>query len=91
MEESPARRSRSAPAASRHISTASISPCRPVQALAFPEFTTIPRNFPPRIRSRPILIGAANTLLVVNTAAAVAGTSQISSPTSGEGVDLIPE
>ena len=76
--------------ASAHMRRASFSPCRPVQALAFPALTTTPRSFPAAMFSRPIFTGAAKTLFVVNTAAATAGTSQTSSPTSGVFFVLMP-
>src|SRR3712207_119022 len=78
------------PAASSHIRRASRMPWRPVQALALPALTTTPRSLPPATCSRPTTTGAATTLLVVNTAAAVAVRSQTSRPTSGERLDLIP-
>src|SRR5258705_10285976 len=73
-----------------HIRRASRSPCHPVQALALPALTTTARSRPPATCSRPTLIGAANTLLVVKTAAAAAGVSHASRPTSGACLLLIP-
>src|SRR6185437_3008763 len=77
-------------AASAHIRLASFSPCFPVQALAFPAFTTIALRRPSATCSRPTLTGAAKTLLVVKAAAADARRSQTKSPTSGACLVLIP-
>src|ERR1700736_390813 len=65
----------SALAASSVMRRASTIPCRPVQALAFPEFTTIARADCFAARCRVIFTGAAQTWLVVNTPATDAGTS----------------
>jgi hypothetical protein len=59
----------------RAISLASANPCRPVQALAFPEFTTTALAFPSFTRSTQIFTGAAQTWLVVNMPATAAGSS----------------
>ena len=69
-------------AARRHMVMASRNPRGPVQALALPELTTIPRSFPAAMCVRPTWTAGETTLLVVNTAAAVAGMSHKSSATS---------
>ena len=58
------------------MARASAKPRRPVQALALPELTTMACASPPGTRSRQILTGAAQTWLVVNMPAVVAGTSE---------------
>jgi len=68
----------SANAVSRVIVWASPSPWRPVQALAFPEFTTIARASSLRACCRLIFTGAAQTWFVVNTPATAAGVSETS-------------
>src|SRR5580693_4820140 len=55
---------------------ASLNPCAPVAALAFPEFTTIARANFLAARCRLIFTGAAQTWLVVNIPATAAGTSE---------------
>lgn len=72
------------------MAMASFMPRLPVQALALPELTTTPRSFPLATCFLPITTPGATTLLVVNTAAAVAGVSLTKSPTSMAWVDLIP-
>src|SRR5258707_1047391 len=67
-------------AASAHIRRASRTPWAPVHALAFPALTTTPLRWPPAMCSRPTSIGAAKTLLVVNTAAAAAGLALVLIP-----------
>src|ERR1035437_2876826 len=55
---------------------ASSIPCRPVQALAFPEFTTMAWADFRAARFALIFTGAAQTWLLVNIPATVAGTSE---------------
>ena len=62
---------------------ASRRPFAPVQALAFPAFTTTPRTGPCFRSSRSNRTGAACTRLVVKTAAATAGRSVRIRPRSG--------
>ena len=50
-------------------------PCLPVQALALPELTTMAWAVPFLTRSTQTFTGAAQTWLVVNMPATVAGTS----------------
>src|SRR6266404_6663786 len=66
----------SADAVNRIIVWASRSPWRPVQALAFPEFTTIARASSLRACCRLIFTGAAQTWFVVNIPATAAGVSE---------------
>jgi hypothetical protein len=64
------------------IRFASRIPCFPVQAFAFPEFTTIARA---RLRAAQVALtftGAAQTRLVVNIPATAAGTSDTIKPRS---------
>src|SRR3989338_439373 len=61
---------------SRHIISASRTPLAPVHALALPLLTTTAWMNPRLIRLIPTSTGAALTLLVVKSAAAVAGSSE---------------
>src|SRR4051794_21571841 len=74
-----------------HISRASWTPRLPVQTLAHPELVTQARRTPPRMWSRPTMMGAPTTLLRVKTAAALAGTSDTRSARSGLPEALIPQ
>ena len=66
----------------RAISRASFRPCLPVQALALPELTTTAWARPFFTRSTQTFTGAAQTWLVVNMPATVAGTSETMSARS---------
>ncbi len=57
------------------ISSASFIPCAPVQALALPELTTMAWALPLLTCFRQSFTGAAQTWLVVNIPATVAGAS----------------
>src|SRR6185369_443510 len=65
---------RSQRAVSAAISNASLAPCRPVQALALPELTTMAWPIPDPTRLAHTFTGAAQTWLVVNIPATTAGT-----------------
>jgi hypothetical protein len=70
------RGNRSACSVKAAISLASLIPCVPVHALAFPEFTTTACAVPFFTRSRQTFTGAAQTWFVVNIPATVDGTSE---------------
>src|SRR5690606_35841386 len=71
-----------ASATSAAMRRASARPSGPVTALALPLLATTARSLPPATCSRVTCTGAACTLLVVNTAAAAAGTSDTMTATS---------
>src|SRR2546430_11596565 len=64
------------------MASASFQPCLPVQALALPELTTMACAMPFLTRSMQTFTGAAQTWLVVNMPATVAGTSETMSARS---------
>src|SRR3990167_1562450 len=78
-------------AVSRHVVSASRTPCAPVQALATPLLITTAWMRPRLIRLMPTITGAALTQLVVKSAAAVAGRSERMKAKSFLRLFLIPQ
>ena len=77
--------------ANSHVSRASVRPGLAVEAFALPLFTTTACKRPALTCSRPTMTGAAVTLLVVNAATAVAGTSETNSDRSFLPLGLRPQ
>src|SRR5512139_2210498 len=77
--------------AAREVSRTAAVPAAPVQAFAFPLFTTIPRRRPRFRFALPQTTGAAATRFRVNTTAETHGRSLTTSARSGFPVRLIPQ